>query len=36
MIVSGSAVIQSPDPKGVIDVLRASVVKWIELNSKAK
>lgn len=36
MIVSGSAVVKSTDPKSVIDTLRASVVKWLKLNSSPK
>ena len=35
MIVSGSAIVKSSNPKLVIDTLKASVVKWIEINSKS-
>ena len=36
MIVSGSAVVKSKEPKVVIDQLRASVNKWIEIKSQKK
>ena len=32
MIVSGSAIVSSIDPKSVIDQLRATVNKWLEIN----
>ena len=32
MIVSGSAIVSSNDPKSVIDQLRATVNKWLEIN----
>ena len=34
MIVSGSAVVSSPDPKSVIDNLRAITEKWITHNAQ--
>ena len=34
MIVSGSAVVKSPNPKSVIDQLRAVTEKWIKQNAQ--
>ena len=33
MIVSGSAVVKSPDPKTVIEQLRTSVEKWLKVHA---
>lgn len=35
MIVSGSAIIKSDEPKEVIDKLRAVTEKWIRINNEA-
>ena len=34
MIVSGSAVVNSPNPREVIDKLRAVTEKWIKSNAQ--
>ena len=34
MIVSGSAIVNSPDPKSVISQLRETTEKWITHNAQ--
>ncbi len=34
MIVSGSAIVKNPNPKDIIQKLKDSVTKWIDINSK--